>query len=296
MLEAVRASAWTFAAVICACHPSATVERTMPVANLQSYRTVALRVHSTAFAAQGMAMYLEGAVLQHLHQQCGFEQISQGQTPADVVLDLNVTQTGRGGNGWVQNQNKATLDTLLVLTDGQTNELLGTARIHGESSGMIINNAPPENEAIEVVAKTVADLLAKSGCSGPRVARAEPPPAPPGPGSGAGSAVTPPGPGSGSGSAAPVVDDAKRAEGDKLNADGGEKLRRADLAGALASFQQANQVAPDPRYVFNVCLTYEAMEQWDNAVGACKQARAMNPNAQLAAKIDHRLDLLAHRQ
>ena len=50
--------------VIAACHPSATVENTMPIANLQSYRSLALRVHSTAFAAQGQAMQLESAVLE----------------------------------------------------------------------------------------------------------------------------------------------------------------------------------------------------------------------------------------
>lgn len=270
----------------------------MPVANLASYRTVALRVHATAYAAQGQAMWLEQAVLQRLHASCGFEQYSQNGAPADVVLDLNVTAAGRGGTGFIQNANKATLETLLVLTDGGSGELLGTARIHGESSGMIMGNLPPENEAIDVVAKTIAELLAKSGCSGPRVARTEPVTPPPGPGS---ATVTPPGPGSatetppGPGSAAPP-DDSHRAEADALNAQGSEKLQRADLDGAIATFQQANALDPDPRYVFNACLAYEAKQEWDNAIAACKQARGMNPQPKLAQKIDHRLDLLAHHQ
>lgn len=276
----------------------------MPVADLQSYRTVALRVRSTAFAAQGEAMYLQAAVLQDLQQKCGFERVGVFDgSPADVLLDLNVTQAGRGGSGWIQNQNQATLDTLLVLSDGQTGELLGTARIHGQSSGMIINNASPESEAITVVAKTVADLLAKSGCTGPRVARAEPPAAGSAAGSGAaegsgsGSAIAMAGSGTGSGSAGtPPVDDAQRKQAEALDEQGKEKLRSADIAGALADFQQANSIAPDARYEFNICLALEAQEKWNDALASCQQAKAMNPDARLSAKIDHRVELIQARK
>lgn len=263
----------------------------MPVANLQSYRTVSLRVRSTAFATQGQAMYLEAAVLRKLQEKCGFDQIAQGGSPADVVLDLNITHMGRGGGGWVTNSSLATIDTLLVLSDGQTGDLLGTANIHGKSSGMILNNTPPENEAVEVVAKTVADVLAKSGCSGPRIAKVEPPPPRPDttPPTGQGSA--------GQGSAAPVPpDESRRAEAEALNEQGKEKLRGAEVAGALAAFQQANTLVPDARYQYNVCLAYETLEQWDKAIAACHKARDMNPEPRLVTKIDHRLDLLQHRQ
>jgi hypothetical protein len=74
MLRRVRALACLLVATA-GCHPSATVEHTMPVANLQSYRTVALSVRSTAFASQGQAIYLEQAVVQKLRERCGFEQI-----------------------------------------------------------------------------------------------------------------------------------------------------------------------------------------------------------------------------
>jgi hypothetical protein len=263
----------------------------MPVANLQTYRSVGLRVRSTAFASQGIAMYLEGAVLQKLQKQCGFEKVGRAGTgPNDVVLDLNITHTGRGGGGCVSNSGTAVIETLLVLSDGQTGDLLGTARIRGKSSGMIINGAPPENEAVEVVAKSVAELLAKSGCAGPRLARAEPPP----PNTGSGSSTgTDTGSGAQQGSGTPPVDDAKRAQAEALNEDGKLKLRTADIAGALAAFQQANALVPDPRYQYNVCLTYEAQEQWANAINACKQARAMNPEPRLVAKIDKRLEMLA---
>lgn len=284
MLDAMRAPAWFVAALLAACHPSASVERTMPVANLQTYRTVALRVSAAQQQAQGQAYALESTVLARLHQACGFEGVGayNGQ-PADLYLDLNVTGAGRGGSGWVTNPNLATIDTLLVLTDGQSGDLIGSARIHGQSSQVAMGNNNPEQEALDVVAKTIADMLAKSGCTGPRVAKAPPPP--------------PPATGSGAGSATMAVDtEAHRAEADKLNEDGKTKFRTADLAGAIALFQQANQLAPDPRYVFNICLAYEAQQQFDQATASCNQAKSMNPKPELQAKIDHRLDLLAHKQ
>lgn len=283
----VRAYTWVCAIALTACRPSATVERTMPVANLQSYRTVGLRVQSTAFAAQGLATFLETAVLEKLRQSCRFDQIGRpGATPSDVLLDLNITNTGRGGGGWIQNQNQASIDTLLVLTDGQSGELIGTARIRGTSSGIIVNNNRPENEAIDVVAKTVAELLSKSGCSGPRVAKTEPPPP----------KETPPPPPPQGSNTPPPPDESKRAEAETLNEQGKDKLRGADLVGALAAFQQANTLVPDAKYQYNICLTYEAQAKWDDAVAACKKARGMNPPAKLVAKIDHRLELLANKQ
>jgi hypothetical protein len=155
---------------------------------------------------------------------------------------------------------------------------------------MAINNNNPEQQAVDVVAKTIADMLAKSGCSGPRLAKAPPPPPP-------AHDTSPPATGSNSGSATlpPPDTDAHRAEADKLNEDGKLKFRSADLQGAIALFQQANQLAPDARYVFNICLAYEALQQWDQAISTCKSARP-TANADLQAKIDHRLDLLAHHQ
>jgi hypothetical protein len=279
----------------------------MPVANLQTYRTIGLRVQASAYASSQQAAYLEAAVMVRLQQQCGFEQVARlGTAPADVVLDLNITGTGRGTTGWISNPGVARLDTLVVLSDAHSGELLGTARIHGKSSGVVINSASPENEAVDVVAKTIAELLAKSGCAGPRIARApvppqqtspiQPPTAPPttAPTTAPTTTATltdPAGP-----TNLPPPDDGRRAQAEALNDQGKDKLRSADVAGALAAFQQANQLAPDPRYQYNICLVYEAQEQWDAAIGACRQARAMNPDPQLVSKIDHRLDLLAQRR
>lgn len=245
----------------------------MPIANLNTYRTVAVRVHSTAFASQGRAMQLEAAMLDNLKKKCGFEQVVAGQTAADILLDLNITQAGRGGGGWISSDSTATLDAMLVLTDGQDGELLGTARVHGSSSGMI--SAPSEGEAIGAVAKSIADLLAKSGCAGARVAKAVPPPK-----------VEDPKP----------PDETHRPEADALTAQGKEKLYAGDTAGALALFQQANSMLPDAHYEFNVCLALGLQEQWDNAIASCRRAKAMKSDEALATRIDRKLDLLTHHQ
>ena len=280
------------AVVLAGCHPSAEVQRTQPLADLKTYHSVALRITAVP-QAQGQAYYLETAVLDRVHRQCGFEGVTRyGTSPADLILDLNVTGAGRGGSGWITNSNLATIDTLLVLSDGQTGDLLGSARIHGQSSQMAINNNNPEQQAVDVVAQTIGDMLTKSGCTGPRLAKATPPPPPsgdfgsaPGSGAGSGSSSTPP----------PPADD-HRAEADKLSDQGKDRFRAADLNGALALFQQANQLAPDPRYVLNECLAYEAMAKWDEAMATCKEARGMNPPPDLAAKIDHRIELVKNKQ
>ena len=94
-----------------------------------------------------------------------------------ATREKSLVYAARGGDGLQRDAGALVIETLLVLSDGTNGELLGTARIKGKSSGMIINGAPPENEAVDVVAKTVANLLSKSGCSGPRIAKVvEPPP------------------------------------------------------------------------------------------------------------------------
>lgn len=259
----------------------------MPIASMQSYSTVALNVRSTAFASQGQAMMLESQLVSMLQQKCSFVSVQrQGSgPPPDVILDLNITNTGRGSGGIISNSSTAFVDTLLVISEGASGEPIGTARIHGTSSGMIINNNPPENEATQVIAKTVSDMLAKSGCSGARVAKAPPPPVDNGQGTG-----------SGTGSGTAPADDAKRAQADALNQEGTDKLRSADVKGALAAYQQANALIPDARYQYNICLAYEAGQDWANAEAACKQAKTMTTEARMHEKIDKRLDLIAHKQ
>ena len=274
--------------LLAGCKASASVQQTLPVANLQAMRTVGLTVRATAFAAQGQAMMLEQAVTQKLQRQCGFSAVGRPGSgpPADVLLDLNITSATRGASGWGGQQSR--IETLLVVSDGVSGELLGTARISGKSSGAMLAGTPPETEAVEVVSKSVADVLAKSGCAGPRIARAEPPPdetKPPDTGSNTGSATDPGKP-----------DESKKAEAEAINEDGKVKLRSADIPGALAAFQQANSIYPDARYQFNVCLALEAQERWSDAIAACQQAKAMNPQPSTAAKIDKRLALLQQKK
>src|SRR5262249_25742800 len=156
----------------------------------------------------------------------------------------------------------------------------------------MINGQNPDAEAIDAIAKAVVDVLGKSGCAGPRVARVEPAAPPPNPGS---AAPLPPDPGTGS-AAPPPPDESHRAEAEALNAQGKDKLQNADMQGALVSFQQADSLLPDAKYEFNTCLAFEALEQWDNAMAACRRARGRNPDQRLLTKIDHRLDLLSHHQ
>ena len=259
----------------------------MPVASLQAYRTVALRVKSTAFAAQGLASLLETRVLEGLRQRCAFEAVGPASdAPVDVVLDLNITQTGRGGGGLIHNSSQATVDTLLVLSDGATSDLLGTARIRGKSGGMIINDSLPENDAVEAVAKSVVELLGQSGCSGPRIAKVEAPPPPPPP-------DKKPDPGGGE---TPPDEDKRRADAEAQNEAGKAKLRDADVPGAIAAFQAANTLVPDARYGYNLCVAFEANERWADATAACTQARGMTTEARLLKKIDQRLAALKQRK
>ncbi len=289
----MRVHAWFAVALACGCHASASVENTLPIANLQSISTVGLRVSSATMPQQ--TKNLEAAVVANLRAECAFAHIApKSSYPSDLQIDVNIMAMGRGGdNRYIRNPNLATIDTLVVLTDGQSGELLGTSRIHGVSSGMVTPGMPPEREAIDVVAKTIADVLAKSGCGGPRIARVEPPPPPapppgPPPSTDPGTPGTPPPP--------PPPDESHRAEAEALNTQGTEKLQNADAVGALALFTQANTLMADPKYLFNACLTLESEAQWDQAIVACRQAKTMNPEARLAAKIDHRLDLLAQHQ
>jgi hypothetical protein len=251
----------------------------------------ALRVRATSAPLQRLAQGLERDVASRLQQQCNFTQLVAANTPGvDVLVDLNVTGAGRGGTGVIRNSSLITVDSLLVLSDGASGELLGTARIHGESSGVIMPGRSPEGEAVDIVGKAVVDLLAKSGCAGARVPKPQPPPPPQG-----SDTTQPPPPPQGSDSAPPP--ETNRADAEALNDQGKEKLRGADLDGALNSFQQAYAMLPDARYEYNVCLALEAQQQWDAASTACHQARGTNGvKAELVVKIDARLTLLQNHQ
>jgi hypothetical protein len=274
----------------------------MPVANLQSFQTVAVRVRARAPQLRGLAGGLKQQLEARLATQCtGFQEVPPNSQGVDIMVDLNVTAANRGGTGVIRNMSQENVETLLVLSDGSTGELLGTAHIHGQSSGLQQGGGSPEGEAVAVVAKAVADVLVTSGCVGTRTPKPVPtvvadvtPPngsdstTPPPPGPGPGSGATPP--------PATAPDPTILAKAEALNDSGKDKLRSADVPGALADFQSANTTVADARYEFNVCLAFEAEQSWNDAIGACKQAQGMNPKAELVVKINARIDLLQHHQ
>jgi len=221
---------------------------------------------------------MEQSLAGHLRQRCAFEQIAPAaQAQSDLVLDINILGNSRGGT-W--NGTKTTVDALVVLSD-VSGDPLGTAKIRGESGGSVMGGGGQDSEAIDVIAKTIAEMLVRSGCAGPRLARVAPDPVP-GPTEGTGSNASP--------------DDAKRAQAEQLNDQGKALLFQADTRGALGYFQQAVALIADAKYQFNVCVALGAMEQWDAAIQACNQAKAMNPTVKLAGKIDQRLEGLAKHQ
>jgi hypothetical protein len=290
------------AALAVACRPSASVERTTPVANLQIYRSVGLKVGAVGGAGD-QAPALEQAVIAEIQRRCEFESVrmgtERGPDGPDLLLDLTIQRSGRGGDGLVQNMNQAMLDVLLVLSDGVDGELVGSALIKGRSSAVLVDGSNPEEQAAEVVSKPVGDMLDQAGCRGPRIARPTPeaPPTPPvatgGADAGAGQVAQ----AGDAGVAAPVAtDEQRRADADAANEAGKQKFRTGDPTGALADFRRAMELIRDARYAMNVCLAHEALEQWDQATRACDDVLAMEPPAALADKARQRKAIIAQRR
>lgn len=274
------------AALLIGCKPSATVENTTPIASLQSYRTVSVKVSTSGSGGRANAAAIAGIVEDKLRKSCGFESIVKpgGNPGADVQIDLNITNIARDTQGFVKNPNRALMDALLVLTDGTNGELMGTAKIHGKSSTVNMTTAQPEAQAADIVAQTVAEIMAKSGCSGPRIAKVVPPPPPP---PNTGSGTTPP---------PPAVDETKRPDAEAANDAGKDLLRGGDAPGALASFQKANGLVPDARYLYNACIALAVEEQWDQAQSTCTQARGMTDKPEIISLIDQRLVRIKNKQ
>ncbi|HUS66942.1 MAG TPA: hypothetical protein VMZ28_20530 [Kofleriaceae bacterium] len=293
------------------------MKRITPVANLQVYSLVQVRGTGADASGQGdakLAYELERAALVKIREKCAFVDVVAGAQPAprppDLLLDATILRSGRGGDGLVQNENLAVVDVKLVLSDGVDQELLGSADIQGKSSG-VDTGGSPEQEALEAVAGSIADILVKSGCVGPRVARATPPTppgpvgtppgpgtTPPGPGTDPGTGTTtPPGPGTdpGTGTTTPPADDPV-AKAEAENEAGKAKFRSADVAGAKAHFETAISIHKDARFVFNLCLAQEALNELDAAAATCQSINSMNPPAALADKVKLRLEIIADKK
>ncbi|RMH38732.1 MAG: tetratricopeptide repeat protein [Deltaproteobacteria bacterium] len=270
------------AAAAAACQPSATVTQQSPIANLQTYRVALVRATAGA-DAQGWTAPLEAVVADRVARVCRFDAVlpaaQAGEAQADLIVDLSIQRLARGGDGVLQNPNKAVMDVLLVLSDGAGDDLVGQAWIRGESPAVFVAGAVPEEIAAGAVADSVARLLAASGCG---LARVDPPPAeeePPGGGTGAEDADS---------------DAVARAE--QLNDEGKRLFRAGDLEGAATAFAGAVAIVADPRYYFNLCFAYEALERYDDALAQCRAALDHNPSDRLRAKTQTRIDIIERKR
>lgn len=268
-----------------ACGPSSTVKRTTPVADLQSYQTALVRVSSSPGLNQ-YAPVLEFAAADSMQKSCGFGRIVSptqvGNLQPDLIVDLNIRNTARGGGGFIKNPNLATVSVTMVLSDGIDESLLGSADIVGKSGAVAIEGNDPENEALQAVAKRVSTILGKSGCKGPRVARAEDPPEPTEP-------VVPP-------EGTPGLTPEQLSQAEASNDEGKRLFRAADIPAAKVQFEAALQVSPDPRFYFNLCLANEALSDFDGAVKACNSVLSSKPQARLAEKANQRLVIIAEKR
>ena len=129
------------------CSASAKVTRTTPVANLQSHRTVLVRAAGIS-KAQQFINELADVTVSEVAKKCQFESVlpssmARGEKP-DLLIDLNIRKSFRGGTGLIKNHNKATVEVLVVLSDGVTDELLGSATIQAESASVASSGTSPE--------------------------------------------------------------------------------------------------------------------------------------------------------
>jgi hypothetical protein len=343
------------------CRASAKVTRTTPVANLQSYRVVGVRAAGIPRSYQ-LTNFLADATVKQLAKRCQFTNVvlanHAGNAKPDLMIDLNIRRMFRGGTSQIiQNPNKAVVDVLVVLSDGIDNDLLGSAWIRGESASVQVSGTmSPEGAAVKAIAERVAKVLAKSGCRGPRVARApeddKTKTAASGGGSGGGaggsdnnSANNTNNGGNNTNNGGNNTDNnggnntnnggnntdnnggnntnnggnntdnnggnntnnggnteggggdpnagAQKAMAETLNDEGKGMFKQANIAGALAKFQEAEKLIPDPRYVYNQCLAYEVLRKYDTATSTCKRVLTMKPSGRLKAKVDRRLGIIA---
>jgi hypothetical protein len=239
-------------------------------------------------SGQGLEQYtpvLEFATTDAMQKKCSFGRIVSptqvGNLKPDLIVDLNIRGTERGGGGFIKNPNLATVNVTMVLSDGIDESLLGSADIVGKSAAVAIEGNDPENEALIAVAKRVTQILGKSGCVGDRIARAAPPAEEPKPTEVPGSeGLTP----------------EQLAEAEAANDEGKRLFRAAEIAAAKAQFQQALGVSKDPRFYFNLCLAHEALSEYDSAVEACKSVLSAKPEARLADKANQRLEIIAEKR
>ena len=86
---------------------------------------------------------------------------------------------------------------------------------------------------------------------------------------------------------APPASDAV-GEAERLNNDGTDALRRANLEEARRLFKLAHDLVRNPRYAFNEALAYEAAESDEEALNWLQIASNEHPDNRLMDKIRRR--------
>lgn len=271
-------------AELAGCAPSATVRKASPVADLKVYRKVLVRGSAGQMAAwQGEDLANRTAA--QLQALCGFDAVFTGASDGgrddfDLIVDLNILASGRGGGGIIKNPNLAVVEVAMILSDGLNDELLGSAQIRGQSSAVLVAGSNPEQQALTVVSQEVGKILLKSGCSGPRIARADPieeePPKPK--------------------AEKPQVTEEQIAEAEEANNRGKQLFRTAKVSEARAEFERAIELNPDPRYIMNLCLAHEALNDYDVAIQTCERVIEAKPEERLVKKAEQRIILIADKK
>jgi len=289
------------------CGPKATLTQATPIASLETYGSVLVRVgyNPGVPGTQNQVSALEYMTADRLRRACRFKQVvlasQQPQARTDLIMDMNIQQVffgadpNQGGLIKFHNSSQATADVAVILSDGINDDLVGSAQIRGRSAA--VTTASPEAQAITVVADKVAEIMKTSGCQLDRVARApEPPPKPTattgqtGGGTGDGSG-TGEGTGEETGQRQETIDQAEA-----LNDEGKGLFRQANAAAAAAKFQAAIDLIADPRYYFNLCLAREAEGKLDAAKTACEQIKTMGADERLIAKATERIEIIKSKR
>ena len=107
-----RLSQWFIFAMLAfalsGCSASAKVTRTTPVADLRPYRVVGVRAAGT-LQPGALLNQLEMSTISQLVKRCQFDSVvpaARSSGTPDLVLDLNIQRSFRGGTGMIKNENK----------------------------------------------------------------------------------------------------------------------------------------------------------------------------------------------
>ena len=262
------------------CAAQASIQRSTPVANLRVYTGVMVRGSATNMLAwQGKELAKRTAL--YIRNNCQFGNVFTGEANTqatdaiNLIIDLSVLQSSRGGSGIVNNPNVAVVDVSMALSDSSSDELLGSASIRGQSPAVVTSQAQPEQLALDVVARSITQILVKSGCKGERIARVAPPQPKPEP-KPVDAAITP----------------EQVAQAEALSEEGKAAFREGDPSTAKVKFEAAIAANPDPRYIMNLCLAEEAIGNFDAAIATCQRIVDGKADTRLVEKAQARISLI----